>query len=161
MRTRSSFSALSALLGPVAALLASSCAPAAVIVEMNFPTTAAFNHSEQGRLRIFRLQPDELGACPRLLDGLPTANFPSEIELAFDSELTSVCAFQGGAGVPELEQGPHAYVVEMRSASNDLILTGCRIGEVYAGAPNVRVELHPTDQYPTTEAPASRCGGES
>ncbi|MDQ3037435.1 MAG: hypothetical protein M3Y87_33885 [Myxococcota bacterium] len=155
MRTRSFF----ALVAPAVAVLGASCAPAAVIVEMNFPTTAAFNHSEQGRLRIFRLQPDELGVCPALLDGLPTSNFPSDIELAFDSELTSVCAFREGAGVPELEEGPHAYVVEMRSASNDLILTGCRIGEIYAGAPSVRVELHPTDQYPTTTAPASRCGG--
>lgn len=155
MRTR----ALPILL--LTALAGASCAPSPVIVEMNFPTTAAFNHSEQGRLRVFRLTTEQLGACPELLDGLPTSNFPTAIEQVFDSELTSVCVFQSGSSVPEFGEGPHAYLVEMRSASNDLILSGCRVAEVYVGAPNVRVELHPTDAYPTTEAPAARCGGGS
>jgi hypothetical protein len=142
------------------AVLLASCAPSPVIVEMNFPTTAAFNHAEQGRLRVFRLV-DDLGICPQLLDGLPTSSFPSDVEQVFDSELTSVCIFQDGATIPEFGQGPHAYLVEMRSASNDLILSGCRVAEVYAGAPNVRIELHPTDAYPTGDAPAARCGGGS
>lgn len=157
MRTR----ALRLLAVVLGALLGASCAPSPVIVEMNFPTTAAFNHSEQGRLRVFRLEPDELGLCPQLLDGLPTSSFPSSVEQVFDSELTSVCVFEEGSSIPEFGQGPHAYLVEMRSASNDLILSGCRVAEVYAGAPNVRIELHPTDAYPTTAAPAARCGGGS
>lgn len=141
------------------AALAPGCAPSPVTVDMNFPTTAAFNYSDQGRLRIFAIGADELGICPDLLDGLPTSSFPSEP--VFDSQLTSVCAFRDAMGLPELGEGPHAFLVEMRSSSNDLILQGCAIGEVYAGAPNVRVPLHPTDAYAAllSTAPPSRCGG--
>lgn len=145
-------------------LFSLSCAPSEVRVEMNFPTTAAFMHSEQGRLRVFRLAPDDLGICPELLDGLATASFPVRAQLAFDSQLASACAFLQSAEVAGIGEGPHAYLVEMRSASNDLILTGCRVGEIYADAPDLRVELQPTAAYdavrdmPVVGNPMSRCG---
>ncbi len=148
----------------VAAVLGASCAPSPVTVDMNFPTIAAFMHTQQGRLRVFRLGED-LGRCPELLDGLPTMSFPSDLELVFDSELTNVCAFRSGLAVPEFGEGPHAYVVEMQTASR-IILQGCRVGEVYVDAPPVRIELYPTDEYdtvidmPVSGTPASRCSGE-
>jgi hypothetical protein len=147
-----------------AALGGMSCAPSEVKVEMNFPTTAAFMHSEQGRLRVFRLTQDDLGICPELLDGLATANFPARAELAFDSQLASACSFLQGAEVTGIGEGPHAYLAEMRSASNELILQGCRVGEIYVDAPDLRVELQPTNAYdavrdmPVSGSPMSRCG---
>ncbi len=146
------------------ALFATSCAPSEVKVDMNFPTTAAFMHSEQGRLRVFRLMQSDLGICPELLDGVSTANFPSRAQLAFDSELASVCSFLQSADVPGIGEGPHAYLAEMRSASNEVILQGCRVGEIYVDAPDVRIELQPTNAYdavrgmPVTGTPMSRCG---
>lgn len=146
------------------ALSSMSCAPSEVKIEMNFPTTAAFMHSEQGRLRVFRLMQSDLGVCPELLDGLSTANFPVRAQLAFDSGLAGACLFLQGAEVSGIDEGPHAYLVEMRSASNDLILQGCRVGEIYVDAPDLRVELQPTNAYeavrnmPVTGTPMSRCG---
>lgn len=173
MRTRSIFPVV--LLG---SLLGASCTPSPVTVDMNFPTIASFMHSDQGRLRVFRLEapvardPDagvdsenELGSCPELLDGLPTMSFPSDLELVFDSGLTNACDFYNGLGVPEFGEGPHAYVLEMR-ASTGIILQGCSVGEVFVDAPNVRIELYPTDEYdsvidmPVSGSPASRCSGE-
>lgn len=160
MRTRSILPVVLLLTAPFSA----SCAPSPVTVDMNFPTIASFMHTQQGRLRVFRLG-DDLGRCPELLDGLPTMSFPSDLELAFDSGLTNVCEFRSGLGVPEFGEGPHAYVVEMR-ASTGIILQGCRVGEVYVDAPPVRIELYPTDEYdsvidmPVSGSPASRCSGE-
>jgi hypothetical protein len=154
----------SLLLALALALLpvAGGCAPEAVSVELNFPTEAAFLHATQGRIRVFAVQDDDLGACPELLEGVSTSGF-GELEPAYDSALQPSCTFLAGLALPELV-GPHAYVVEMRAA-NDLILVGCRVAEVYAGAETIRVELHPTDGYatyidePITGTPASACGG--
>jgi hypothetical protein len=148
----------------LAAFCAASCAPSEVKVEMNYPTTAAFMHSEQGRLRVFRVGSSDLGICPELLDGLLTSSFPARAELAFDSQLASACTFYRGAEVSGIGEGPHAYLVEMRSASNDLILHGCRIGEIYVEALDLLIELQPTAAYdalrdlPVSGTPMSRCG---
>lgn len=140
--------------------IASACAPSPVTVDLNFPNTDAFMRSEQVRLRVFPLSADELGVCPALLDGLPTGAFP--IDPVFDSQLTSVCAVRGGLELPELGEGPHAYVVEVQSATTR-ILQGCTIGEIYVDAPDVVVALHPTMDFdqvtPVPGTPDSLCAG--
>ncbi|UJR84773.1 hypothetical protein [Sandaracinus amylolyticus] len=138
----------------IASLLLGACAPSPVTVDVNFPTTDAFMRSEQARVLVFPLTQDQLGACPQLLDELPTQSF--SIEPVFDSDLTSVCAIRGGMSLPEFEQGPHAYVVEIFSAGNRRILQGCSIGEVYVDGPDVQVQLHPTmDFEAATAAPGT------
>ena len=139
------------------------CSPEPVRVEVNFPNAAAFVNSEQGRLRIFPLDRDQLGLCPALLEGLPATNFP--VPFLYDSDLRNRCEFRAGIDVPEFGGGPHAYVLEMRSSTNDVILTGCTVGEVYSGAGEIRVELYPTAGYaplltmPVPGTPESVCGG--
>jgi hypothetical protein len=151
-------------LAPLALLAAAGCSPSPVIVEAGFPTQTSFLHSEQGRLRIFRLGPDELGLCPELLDGVAMSRFV--LEPVYDSGLQDGCWFYEGAALPELGGGPHAFVIEMRSAGSGVILQGCALGEVVADAGTIRVELHPTTGYdaalaetPVTGTAATRCGG--
>lgn len=126
-------------------VLLGACAPDAVTIDVNFPTTEAFMKSEQARLLVFPLEGTQLGVCPRLLDELTTQSF--SIEAVYDSGLISVCALRGGTSLPDIGEGPHAYVVEVSSSSNRRILQGCSIGEIYVGAPAVQVALHPTTDY--------------
>ena len=144
----------------IASLVLGACAPSPVTVDVNFPTTDAFMRSEQARVLVFPLTREQLGACPQLLDELPTQSF--SIEPVYDSDLTSVCAIRGGLSLPEFEQGPHAYVVEVFSMGNRRILQGCSIGEVYVDAPNIQVQLHPTMDFDAATAapgtPESYCG---
>lgn len=150
----------SAAILAITASLAGACAPEPVIVDLNFPNTDAFMRSEQARLRVFPLTPDQLGLCPTLLDGLPTEAFP--VEPVFDSQLTSVCAVRGGLELPDLGEGPHAYVVEVQSTTVR-ILQGCTVAEVYVDAPDVVISLHPTQDFDDATAlsgtPESRCQG--
>lgn len=161
----------SAVLALAVAPVAGACAPSPVTVDLNFPNTDAFMRSEQARLRVFRLSPDPddpradamtgLGACPTLLDALQTAAFP--IEPVFDSQLTSVCALRGGLELPELEEGPHAYLVEVQAATTRRILSGCTVAEVFVDAPDIVVALHPTQDFdeatPAPGTPDSLCQG--
>lgn len=147
----------------LAMLALAGCAPSPVTVELNFPTSSAFLHSTTGRLLAFPLTADQLGICPELLANLAASSFP--LDPVYDSELVDVCDFRGGMQLPELV-GPHAYLVEVRSESM-LILAGCSIGEVFAGAETIEVALQPTDaseellSMPTTGTPDTRCGGGS
>jgi hypothetical protein len=151
---------LAALL--LAGSLSLGCESAPVLLELNFPTTTAFMISEQGRVRIFTLGEGQLGLCPQLLEALPTSSFP--LPATHDSGLTDACALRDGLALPTFE-GPHAYLVEMRNTSNELVLRGCTVAELWAGAPDVRVELYPTDAYAAAAAmppggtPETRCGG--
>lgn len=149
-----------AALASIVALSASACAPSPVVVDLNFPNTDAFMRSQQARIRVFSLAEDQLGLCPALLEGLPTESFP--LEPVFDSQLTSVCAIRSGLELPELGEGPHAYLVEALSSTRR-ILQGCTVAEVYEGAPNVVIALHPTADFAHATAqagtPESRCQG--
>ncbi len=141
----------------------SGCAPDAVVIESRFPTPSAFMQTTSGRLRIFPLTAEQLGVCPDLLDDLQGSSFA--IEPIYDSERQESCWFRAGTRLPELGAGPRAYVVEMRSESNTLILQGCAVGEIYEGAGTIRIELSPTDDYdPAITVPGTpegRCGGGS
>ncbi|WP_053238608.1 hypothetical protein [Sandaracinus amylolyticus] len=145
----------------LASLLLGACAPSPVTVDVNFPTTEAFMRSEQARVLVFPLESttEQLGACPQLLDELPTQSF--SIEPVYDSDLRSVCAIRGGMSLPEFGEGPHAYVVEIFSAGNRRILQGCSIGEIYVDGPDVQVQLHPTMDFDAATAapgtPESYC----
>lgn len=133
------------------------CAPAPVVVELGFPNESAFVQSRQGRVLVFPLAEDELGICPELLHQLSASNFP--IEPVFDSELVDVCELRAAMRLPELAQGPHAYLVEVRNDS-DSILQGCAIGEVFSGAGTIRVDLHPTEDFvpmSSDQTAAERC----
>jgi hypothetical protein len=158
----------SAALVALSTPLASACAPSPVTVELSFPNTDAFMRSEQARLRVFPLDPSPdapwqrgLGACPALLDGLPTNSFP--VDPAFDSQLTSVCAMRSGLELPDLGEGPHAYVIEVQAATTRRILQGCTVAEVYVDAPDIVVALHPTPDFDESTAapgtPDSLCRG--
>lgn len=151
---------LLAALALFAAPTASACSPSPVAVDLNFPNTDAFMRSEQARIRVFPLTEDQLGLCPTLLDGLPTGAFA--VEPAFDSQLTSVCAIRGAIELPELGEGPHAYLVEVQAASRR-ILQGCTVAEVYVDAPDIVIALHPTQDFAVATAlpgtPESRCQG--
>jgi hypothetical protein len=147
------------------------CAPRPVTVDLNFPNADAFMRSHQARLRVFQLDPsvdgngdgtpDQLGICPELLAGLRTAGF--SIVPVYDTGLHDVCEFRGNMPLPALDGGPHAFLVDVRSADDNIILRGCRIGEVYVDAPDIVVELHPTSEYAATTplpgTPESRCRG--
>lgn len=125
------------------------CAPDPVVVELAFPTESAFVQSRQGRVIVFPLAEDELGICPELLHQLEASRFP--IEPVFDSEPVDVCELRAALRLPELAQGPHAYLVEVRNESA-IILQGCAIGEVFTGAGTIRVDLHPTDVFVPTSS---------
>jgi hypothetical protein len=162
------------------ALLLAACAPAPLEVQLNFPTTQAFLHSNQAQLFVFPLDtsvdsdmdgaPDELGVCPELLADLGTCAATCRFTVgtvsfvpSFQTEYTDVCDFRAGMRLPEPAPGPHAYLVQVRAIDNSVIFTGCQVGEVFTGAEPILLELYPTDAYPAeamrpvSGTPETRC----
>lgn len=125
--------------------LALGCAPAPVEVELAFPSLETFLFSDFGRLAVYDLEDDELGRCPAILDRIATGQF-DEPEL--DTSWIPICAFRNGATrFPHVAPGPHAYVAVARDDANTILLSGCRVAEVYEGAPVVEVDLFPSAAY--------------
>ena len=63
--------------------------------------------------------------------------------------------------------GPFAYVALVEDDSNQLLLDGCTVAEVYEDAPRIQISLFPTEDYAaltTGMTPAcpnveTKCGG--
>ena len=126
-------------------VLAGGCAPTPVDVQVGFPSLETFLYSDFGRLVVYELDPEGLGSCPAILDGIEAGNFGS-VEL--DSGWQPICNFRdGGVQLPHVAPGPHAYVVIARDEANRILLSGCRVAEAYEGAPTVMLELYPTAEY--------------
>lgn len=132
------------------------CANEPVTMELNFPSKETFLQSEFARVRVFDLREDELGICPSLV-GQAISGAGGHVA-ALDSQNVAVCdARNGGIRFDEVSEGPKAFVATA-SRSNQVILAGCTIAEVYADAPVVVIRLAPTARYATvvTEAPECR-----
>lgn len=127
-------------------LTGQACAPSPIDVEMTFPSRDTFLYSDFGRLLVYEVDLEMPAQnCPAILDRISAGDFGTPV---FDSEWTSVCDFrEGGIGLDSVPEGPHAYVGLTRDESNNLLLSGCRIGEAYADAPAVEVRLFPTPTY--------------
>lgn len=121
------------------------CAPTPVDVQATFPSVETFLYSDFGRLLVYELEDDQLGACPSLVDQVVRAEIGSP---QLDSGWQPICTFQeGGVRFPDVPPGPHAYVIVARDEANRVLLSGCRVAEAYEGAPSVHVTLYPTADY--------------
>jgi len=131
------------------ALLAG-CANEPVTVELGFPSQETFLHSEIARVMVFDLGSDALGTCPELVsDAISGSGSP-----ALDSGNVLVCdLFDGGVQFDEIGEGPKAFVAIASNASNDPLLGGCTVAEIYADAPRVVVSLYPTSEYESGGVP--------
>ncbi|HEY8429247.1 MAG TPA: hypothetical protein VIL20_12760 [Sandaracinaceae bacterium] len=130
----------------MAAAALAGCAPTPVDVQLGFPSLDTFLHSDFGRLLVYEVDPQSgLGDCPLLIDAVERRAFGDPV---LDSDWQPICAFRnGGVRFADVPPGPHAYVVVARDESNAILLSGCRVAEVYEGAPTVVVELFPTENY--------------
>lgn len=170
MKTRWSIRALSirALFGallllPLLAL--SGCAPEPVVVDLRFPSESTLLFSEFARILVFPLESGELGRCPELT---ADANSGNVSDALIDTGTQPVCSFrQGGVSFEDMPSGPFAYVALVEDDSNQLLLDGCTVAEVYEDAPRIQISLFPTEDYATLTAgmtPAcpnveTKCGG--
>jgi hypothetical protein len=146
------------------ALAVSGCA-ANVPIILDFPTTRAFEISENVRIDVVRIAPDALGSCPMVLTD--AMDRPDTLDIAAQLDLTNVCEAQAGIALPDPGSGALAFVAQVVDDSNRVILAGCTVAEAYPGSPPVRIELHPTASYTMSATTAgagragSACGGGS
>ncbi len=140
----------------------SGCAPSPVDVQVGFPSLETFLYSDSGRLLVYEVDAQSgLGDCPFLLDSVARGEIGEPV---LDSDWRPICEFRSGGGVSfaDVPPGPHAYVVEARSQSNTILLSGCRVAEAYEGAPTVEVELFPTADYEdATSGVTLSCGSQA
>ena len=137
----------------VVSLALASCAPEPVSVQLGFPSTETFLYSDFARLLVYPSDlEDSAGGCPVLLNSATAGDFGEPV---YDSDWRAVCAFrEGGVRFDDVPEGPNAYLVVTRDESNNLLLSGCRVAEVYVSAPSVTVSLFPTPFY--SDATAGR-----
>jgi hypothetical protein len=140
------------------AILLAACAPTPVEVDLAFPREENFLYSDFGRLLVYTVDPEMgLDVCPALLERINAGNFGEPL---FDSDRQPICAFtDGGVVFGDMPPGPHAYIALASDEGNRVLLTGCRVAEVYADAPQIEVFMYPTLDY--TSAIAGRaltCG---
>lgn len=132
----------------ILAILLAACGPTPVEVDLAFPREENFLYSDFGRLLVYTVDPDAdagLGVCPALLEQVNAGSFGEPI---FDSDPQPICAFtNGGIAFDDMPAGPHAYVALASDEGNRVLLTGCRVAEVYADAPQVEVFMYPTLEY--------------
>lgn len=147
------------------AFVLSGCGLTPVAVDVHFPSTETFLFSDFGRLILYEVPDDDLGACPQLVDDTVDAVFGDP---TLDSDWQPICEFSNGdVKFDDVPPGPHAYVVLARDESNVVLLAGCSIAEAYESAPPVRIDLFPTDAYdgavedrvPECANPMTRCTG--
>lgn len=134
------------LVWPLAAALATACAPSPVEVDLSFPSRDTFLYSDFARLRVYEVDFEMTTEdCPVILDRLDGGEMGEPV---LDSDWLPVCEFRaGGVSFGDVPPGPHAYVVHARDSANQVILTGCRVAEVYEDAPSVEVQMFPTGDY--------------
>lgn len=142
--------------GPLA-LLAAGCAPNPVTIDVTFPSTETFLHSEQGQLLVYDVSLEAgLGDCPRILEDIGNNDFGMPL---LDSDRRPICDFRdGGVGFDDVTPGPKAFVVLAFDAANTLLLSGCRIGEAYEGAAPIEVDIFPTSAYAAVATVLLTCG---
>lgn len=143
-----------------------SCRPDPVPVELEFPSTETFLYSELGQLTVFGITIGELGDCPRLVEEALSGS--SSRAPLIDTGERSICGFcNGGVSYDDVDEGPRAFVMVVRDASNTPLLTGCTTGEIYEDAPPIVINLFITPEYsgvadapPPFSDPIRKCGGE-
>lgn len=121
----------------------SSCASDPVIVEVAFPSESAFLQSTSARLTVYGAPDAFDSVCAELLAGTRR-----DLSIENDSGLTDVCALRGG-GVrfDDVSAGPKAFVVQIRNASDAIILEGCTVREAYTESEPIVVSITATDFY--------------
>ena len=132
-----------------ALFLLAGCGPNPVTIDVVFPSTETFLHSEQAQLLVYEAGEDGgLGSCPQILEDIANNDLGDPI---LDSERVPVCDLRnGGVGFDDVPQGPKAFVVLAFDDANTLLLSGCRIGEAYEGAMPIEVDVFPSDEYAST-----------
>lgn len=132
-------------------LLAAGCAPNPVAIDVSFPSADTFLFSESGQLLVYDVDPmTGLGDCPQILEDIANNEFGTPL---LDSGRQPICAFRdGGVGFDDVIPGPKAFVVLAYDDANTLLLSGCRVGEAYEGAPVIEVDVFPTNEYTSATA---------
>lgn len=143
------------------------CRPDPVPIELEFPSTDTFLYSELGQLTVFSVTRGELGECPSLVEESLAGSLTRTPVI--DTGERSICGFcNGGASYDDVAEGPRAFVMVVRDASNTPLLAGCTMGEVYEEAPSIVINLFITPEYSAVAAagpppfsdPIRKCGGE-
>ena len=140
-------SSLRALVAGLTLVGVSACGgPKEVLVFLNFPSRSTFLYGEIGRIQAFELESDELDECPaihaRALGGTPAR------EAYLDTGEQPICLFHsGGVNLDPIDLGPKAFVGLVWDASNNLLMAGCVVVEVYSEGPDITIPLHMSEQY--------------
>jgi len=140
------------------------CRSEEVPVELGFPSETTFLFSVTGRLLAYSVDGGR-AACTTATQSALAGDFGTTV---FDSGALNVCEFrEGGVSVPDIPDGPIAYVMLTYDRDGaSVLLSGCTVVDLAAEAPEVRIDLSPTAYYGDTYAPLSpdcdvesRCGG--
>ena len=133
-----------AAVGLTSSLLAASCGPQQIPLEVRFPSTETFLVSRAMRVRIYDLS--EGGNCPSLVTAVAGARDPEGVVLFESTDLTP-CAVRAGAALPDTGAGLRGFLVEgLDRTGNQTIVAGCTEGEVFTGA-SLQVSVYPTVRF--------------
>ncbi|MFT5355806.1 MAG: hypothetical protein ACI9KE_003025 [Polyangiales bacterium] len=144
-------------------LVVAGCAAPTESMTLDFPSRDTFVRSENAEVYVIPVAPDDLNACPRLLADAEVSALDAMSTGSF-----SVCDFQEGAvSYSDAPEGAVAYVAVARSATGQVLLSGCVVRNVYVDDPELVLVLVPTSIYrsefrdapPETCTAAAKCGG--
>jgi hypothetical protein len=138
--------------------IAAGCKTETVAIDMNYPSQEAFLRSSFARLRVFRVQEDDTGACLRIRDDLKLGNMPDET-LVYDSEKLGVCDFRNQqVAFKDIPSGALAYSGLVLNEGDVPLMTGCVVRNV-SNTSEVLLSLQFTDNYTRMfqDAPPPAC----
>lgn len=122
------------------------CGGETVDIELNFPSQEAFVRMETARIFVLRLEDGGEDSCPDLLSQAELGVLQSAADI--DSGQNNVCEYDAARiTLPDVPEGTKAYVAIALDEGGDILLSGCRIYDVYAEPNPLQIVLAPTADY--------------